>query len=102
MLSIMHKSSLCQQLFLPLSFNPNSISKKVDERNTNYLLDCLNVIQKDIEHFDRKDEFVQALYQRVAYIVIAIAMSTYFILRTKIPCGLRCLNMLRLLRTISC
>lgn len=59
-------------------FNPNSISKKVDERNTNYLLDCLNVIQKDIEHFDRKDEFVQALCQRVAYIVIAIAMSTYF------------------------
>ena len=41
-------------------FNPNSISKKVDERNTNYLLDCPNVIQKDIEHFDRKDEFVQS------------------------------------------
>lgn len=59
-------------------FNPNSISKKVDEKNTKYLLDCLNVIQEDIEKFDNKDVFIQTLYQRVAYIVIAIAMSTYF------------------------
>ena len=59
-------------------FNPNSISKKVDERNTKYLLDCLNVIQEDIDKFDNKEVFTRTLYQRVAYIVIAIAMSTYF------------------------
>ena len=59
-------------------FNPNSISKKVDEKNTKYLLDCLNVIQEDIDKFDNKEVFTQTLYQRVAYIVIAIAMSTYF------------------------
>ena len=59
-------------------FNPNSISKKVDEKNTKYLLDCLDVIQEDIEKFKCKDDFVQTLYQRIAYIVIAIAMSTYF------------------------
>lgn len=59
-------------------FNPNSISKKVDEKNTKYLFDCLNVIQEDIEKFDNKNIFTKTLYQRVAYIVIAIAMSTYF------------------------
>lgn len=59
-------------------FNPNSISKKVDEKNTKYLLDCLNVIQEDIRNFGSKGDFMQALYQRVAYIAIAIAMSTYF------------------------
>ena len=59
-------------------FNPNSISKKVDEKNTKYLLDCLNVIQEDIEKFDNKEAFTKSLYQRIAYIVIAIAMRTYF------------------------
>ena len=39
------------------------------------MIDC---VQEDIEHFNHKDKFVQTLYQRVAYIVIAIAMSTYF------------------------
>lgn len=59
-------------------FNPNSISKKVDEKNTKNLLDCLNVIQEDIEKFYNKEAFTKSLYQRIAYIVIAIAMSTYF------------------------
>ena len=38
----------------------------------------MNVFQEEIVHFDRKDELVQAFSPRVAYIVIAIAMSTYF------------------------
>lgn len=59
-------------------FNPNSISKKVDERNTQYLIDCFNVIQEDIEKFDNRQSFTKALYQRVVYVIIAIAMSTYF------------------------
>lgn len=71
-------------------FNPNSISKKIDERNTQYLIDCFNVIQEDIEKFDNRQSFTKALYQRVVYVIIAIAMSTYFhpankdSLRTKI------------------
>lgn len=59
-------------------FNPDSISKKIDEKNTQYLIDCFNVIQEDIEKFDNKQAFTEALYQRVAYVLIAIAMSTYF------------------------
>lgn len=59
-------------------FNPNSISKKIDEKNTQYLIDCFNVIQEDIDKFDNKQVFIKALYQRVVYVLIAIAMSTYF------------------------
>lgn len=59
-------------------YNPNSISKKVDEKNTQYLIDCLDVIQEDIAHFEDKEQFIKALYQRTVYILLAIAMSTYF------------------------
>lgn len=59
-------------------YNPDSISKRVDERNTLYLTDCFNVIEEDIQQFDHKDAFTEVLYQRVVYVLIAIAMSTYF------------------------
>ncbi|WP_337793032.1 glycosyltransferase family 2 protein [Phocaeicola plebeius] len=59
-------------------FNPNSISKKIDEKNTMYLSDCFEVIQEDIKTFENNESFREALYQRVIYVLIAIAMSTYF------------------------
>ena len=59
-------------------FNPDSISKKVDEENTKYLKDCLQVVEEVINSFVRQKEFRQALYQRTVYILLAIAMSTYF------------------------
>lgn len=59
-------------------FNPYSISKSVNEKNTQYLLDCLNVIQEDISKFDNAKIYTHSLYQRVVYILIAIALGTYF------------------------
>lgn len=59
-------------------FNPNSISKKIDEKNTKYLSDCFEVIKEDINTFVDKESFIEALYQRVIYVLIAVAMSTYF------------------------
>lgn len=59
-------------------YNPNSISKAVNEKNTKYITDCFNVINEDILHFERKEEFKQALYQRVCYALIAMAMNSYF------------------------
>ena len=59
-------------------FNPDSISKKVDEKNTKYLTDCLQVVEEDINGFNRKADFQRALYQRTVYILLAVAMSTYF------------------------
>lgn len=59
-------------------YNPNSISKKVDEKNTKYLIDCYDVIWNDIQGYVNSDRFRAAFYQRVVYVLIAIAMGTYF------------------------
>jgi len=59
-------------------YNPNSISKKIDEKYTEYLADCFDEMQKDINSFVRKDYFQKALYQNVLYGLVAIAMGTYF------------------------
>lgn len=60
-------------------YNADSISKKVDEKNTDYLTDCFRVIEKDVKTLaDDSKEYKVALYQRVVYMLIAIAMGTYF------------------------
>ncbi len=61
-------------------FNPTSLSKVVSEKNAIWIHDGLVEIDKFIKTQlpQRKDEFLQALYQRTLYVVIAVAMSTYF------------------------
>lgn len=63
-------------------YNPDSISKKCSEENTKYQLDCFNVINEVIKGIDEtasiKEAYRQALYQRICYALVAIAMSTYF------------------------
>lgn len=71
-------------------YNPDSISKAVNEKNTQYLTDCLKVIEEDINGFERKEDFTKALYQRTVYILIAMAMSTYFHPSNKEPLFARC------------
>ena len=68
-------------------YNPNSISKKVDEKNTQYLLDCFYVIEKDINGFANKEMFIAPFYQRVVYAIIAMAMNTYFHPMNKVSMG---------------
>ena len=59
-------------------YNPNSISKRIDEKNTQYALDCLKVMSEDVSAFYGHDAFTKALYQRTVYALIAFAMNTYF------------------------
>lgn len=59
-------------------YNPNSISKKIDEKNSEYIVDCLKVIKEKISTFEDKEKFIKYFHQRVIYALIAIAMSTYF------------------------
>lgn len=72
------KALFVNEYFNHYRYNPNSISKKVDERNTKYLADCFDVVQEDIDGFEDKEMFLPPLYQRTVYVLIAIAMSTYF------------------------
>lgn len=72
------KALFINEYFNHYRFNPNSISKKIDEQNTLYLTECFKVIEEKINQFPEKESFKIALYQRVCYALIAIAMSTYF------------------------
>lgn len=73
-----HKALFVNSYAYHYRFNPSSISKSINEKNTQYLIDCLNVIREDILHFDNPDVYTHAFYQRVAYILIAIGLNTYF------------------------
>lgn len=59
-------------------YNPDSISKRVDERNSTCVVDCLKVMSEDISTYPAEMEFTKALYQRAVYALIAISMNTYF------------------------
>lgn len=72
------KALFVNEYFTHYRYNPTSISKKVNERNTGYLIECLDVIKEDIDKCTNKADMEKALYHRICYILIAIAMSTYF------------------------
>ena len=60
-------------------YNPTSISKKVDEKNSKYIHDGLLECYKFIEGIGpKRNVFLGSLYQRSLYALIAVAMSTYF------------------------
>ena len=59
-------------------YNPSSISKKIDERNAQYLADCYTEIKNEIETFERCDDFKKTLLQDTLYAVVTIAVTTYF------------------------
>lgn len=73
-----HKALYINRCFYHYRYVPNSISKKVDENNTKFLADCYRVIREDIEGFVMKDKFIKAFYERTTYMLMAIAMNTYF------------------------
>ena len=64
--------------FYHYRYVPTSISHKVDEGNTKFLADCYKVIWEDIQGFENKEAFQSAFYERTVYMLIAIAMNTYF------------------------
>jgi len=66
------------EFFYHYRYNPSSISKSVDEANIKYEIDCFKVIEEDISKFDSKEIFKNALYLKVVYVIIAMAMNSYF------------------------
>jgi glycosyltransferase involved in cell wall biosynthesis len=59
-------------------YNPNSISKSINEKNTQYIVDGFIELQKFINTLPEKDMFQPKLHQRALYALIAVAMGTYF------------------------
>ncbi len=74
-----NKALFVNQYFNHYRFNADSISKTVNEKNTQYLTDCFRVIENDVKVLaNNAEDYLQALYQRIAYMLMAIAMGTYF------------------------
>ena len=66
------------EYFYHYRYNENSISKKVDEKNTQYIIDCFNEIDNYLTKTIKDDKFHILFNERILYVLIAIALSTYF------------------------
>jgi hypothetical protein len=66
------------EYFYHYRYNPSSISKSVSEKNVQCILDCLKVMEEDIASFSNKDDFRQPMYEKAIYLLLAMAMNTYF------------------------
>jgi glycosyltransferase involved in cell wall biosynthesis len=59
-------------------YNINSISKRVDEKNAYCIVDCINVMSDFISSIPNNSIFVKEFEMRNVYVIISIAMQTYF------------------------
>lgn len=59
-------------------YNNNSISKRIDEKNAFYIADCMKVIKAFIDTIPDNDMFIEEFKLRNAYVMISIAMQTFF------------------------
>lgn len=73
-----HKSLYINEYLYHYRYNPTSITKIIDERNAQYLADCYAEIGNEIETFDQRNDFHQALLQDTLYAIVTIAVTTYF------------------------
>jgi glycosyltransferase involved in cell wall biosynthesis len=67
-----------KEYFYHYRYNPISISKRIDKRNTQFIVEGFIEIEKYISELPDSKRFMQVFHQRVLYALIAIAMGTYF------------------------
>ena len=72
------KALFVDEYFYHYRYNENSISKRVDEKNTQYLLECFEEIDKYISQNGLDKQMWRLFHQRVLYVLIAIGLNTYF------------------------
>ena len=73
-----HKALFINEYFYHYRYNPTSISKSVSESNVQCIIDCLKVMEEDIDSFTNKIEFMKPMYDKAIYVILAMAMNTYF------------------------
>ncbi len=59
-------------------YNPQSITKSINEKNAQYIADCYTIMYDKILCFKDSKEFVHLLYQNTLYAIISIALNIYF------------------------
>lgn len=59
-------------------YNPNSISAKHDEKNHYYVIKCFEEIKRQIKISKNNIELSKEFFNRLAYVLVATAISGYF------------------------
>lgn len=72
------KALFINEYFYHYRYNPTSISKSVSEANVKCIIDCLKVMEEDISTFSNKEDFRKPMYDKAIYVILAMAMNTYF------------------------
>lgn len=72
------KAVYLNEYFYHYRYNENSISKSVDYKNSEYIIDGYKILEKKISEYPEKDDFMKVLYQRICYSLIAMAMNCYY------------------------
>lgn len=73
-----NKAVFINRLFYHYVFNGESISVKHDEKNHYYVIRCFQKIRTFIDKSDNKENLLKKYYQRLIYVLIAIAINGYF------------------------
>lgn len=66
------------EYFYHYRYNRNSISKSVNYKNTDYIVDGFKVLMEEVKKYPDKEDFLMILNQRICYSVIAMAMNCYY------------------------
>lgn len=66
------------EYFYHYRYNENSISKSVNYKNSEYIVDGFKVLRAEVNGYPEKEEFSKVLNQRVCYSLIAMAMNCYY------------------------
>ena len=72
------KAVYLNEYFYHYRYNENSISKSVNYKNTEFIVDGFKVLKKEISDYPERDKFMPILNQRICYSLIAIAMNCYY------------------------
>jgi glycosyltransferase involved in cell wall biosynthesis len=72
------KAAYLNEYFYHYRYNENSISKSVNYKNSEYIVDGFKVLKEQISGFPQKKEFDKILNQRICYSLIAMAMNCYY------------------------
>ena len=84
------KAVYLNEYFYHYRYNENGISKTVDEKNTKYITDGFKVLKSDIDIIPNNARFVDALNQRICYVLIAIALNSYYHIDNKDSIRIKC------------
>lgn len=72
------KSLFIKEHLYHYRFNASSISKRVDENNAFHISECMTVMNDFIYSIPDNDDYVHAFRIRVVYVLIHMAMHTFF------------------------